>query len=180
MIGIGTGEEADQLRQMHALLVIMGVSGCGKSTISLSLSRQTGWPVLEGDSFHPPENRQKMEAGVALNNEDRVPWIDAMAKVVNAMGDGPVLLACSALNEAVRLRLSRAVERPCQWIFLDVPQEKLKQRMADRFGHFMPAALLQSQLQALQLPPDRLTVDGMQTPDRICDAILSALDKRIE
>ncbi|WP_337659033.1 gluconokinase [Sphingorhabdus sp. Alg231-15] len=165
---------------MHVLLVIMGVSGCGKSTVSLSLSRHTGWPFLEGDVFHPPENLQKMAAVESLNQEDRIPWIDAMAKAVNDTGDGPVILACSALNDAVRLRLSCAVERPCHWIYLNVPDEILQQRMEDRTGHFMPPTLLQSQLQALELPLSRLTVDGMQTPEAICDVILSALDKRIE
>lgn len=169
-----------KLQEANDLLVIMGVSGSGKSTIASLLSQQTGWMMIEGDSLHPAANQQKMAAGEPLTNDDRMPWIDAIAQSVNQTADGPILLACSALNNIVRDRLMIGLERSCCWIFLDVPEDLLAQRIKYRTGHFMPASLLQSQLEALDPPADAIRIDGTLPPERICEAIRAALDERIE
>lgn len=169
-----------ELREMAELLVIMGVSGCGKSTIASQLCELTGWTMIEGDSLHPAVNRQKMAAGEPLTNDDRMPWLDAIAGLVNECSDDPVVLACSSLNETIRNRLTKGVERPCRWIFLEVPEEVLKLRMEGRKGHFMPSSLLQSQLAALDPPVDAVKIDGTCSSMAVCEAILAALDERIE
>ena len=111
------------------LIVIMGVTASGKSTVAGALAQATGWPVLEGDDFHPPENIARMKAGIALDNADRSGWIDAIGSAVRAAPhSAPVILACSALNEEVRSRLAKAAGRGCFWVLLDVPKSQLAER----------------------------------------------------
>ncbi len=162
------------------LLVIMGVSGSGKTTVARAISWQTGWLMIEGDDLHPQANIDKMTAGKALNNDDRVPWIDAIAQLVNQTIDGPILLACSALNDMVRNGLIEGVERNCRWIYLDVPKTLLRERLSQREDHFMPESLLESQLNALDPPIDAITIDASLSLQNISNAILTALNERIE
>lgn len=162
------------------IIVIMGVAASGKSLIAETLARQTGWAMVESDIYHPQANRKKMERGTPLTNADRMPWIDALGKAIVSGDDGPVIVACSALNHKVRSRLETAVNGPCQWVLLEVPVEILAERIAARKGHFMPASLLSSQLAALELPDNPICVDGTRTPQEICRAILQALNERRE
>ena len=167
----------DRPEQQSQLLVIMGVVGSGKSTIATALSRSHDLPMIEGDSFHSKENREKMASGIALTNADRMPWLDAIAQFVNASPEGPVLLACSALNEEVRARIVMGVDRPCRWIFLDVPHNLLAERLEKRTGHFMPPSLLASQLETLEIPGDVIRIDGTRAPSEICIEIVAALGR---
>lgn len=134
---------------------MMGVSGAGKTVVGQALARALGCAFLEGDAYHPPANVAKMRRGEPLTDADREPWLHALAAALaeqEARGERSVL-ACSALRRRYRDRLAAAV--PCRFVLLDVPPDELAERLARRTGHFMPAALLDSQLATLEPPePD--------------------------
>jgi len=132
-------------------VVVMGVSGSGKSTVGASLADALGVPFVDGDALHPAANVAKMAAGIPLDDADRAPWLDAVGAVLAA---GPVVVACSALKRTYRDRL-RAAAPELRLVFLDGSPALLASRMGARPGHFMPASLLDSQLAALERPaPD--------------------------
>lgn len=159
----------------NQIIIIMGVAGSGKSTIASLLSQTQSWPMVEGDDLHPEENVEKMTGGQPLSNDDRMPWLDAIANAVNDQPSGPIILACSALNEAVRARLIKGIDRPCCWILLDVPERILAQRLEKREGHFMKPSMLASQLNALEIPVDVIRVKAISSPSQTCDDIMKAL-----
>ena len=130
-------------------VVVMGVSGAGKSVVGERLAAALGAPFREGDTLHPPENVAKMRAGVALTDADRAPWLDAIAAWLAEHPDGVV--SCSALKRAYRDRL-RLAAPDARFVLLDVPEATLADRLAHRPAHFMPAALLDSQLATLERP----------------------------
>jgi len=162
-----------------AAIVIMGVSGSGKTEIGSRLAERLGWAFRDADEFHPAENIAKMRAGVPLVDADREPWLAALAAVLErAVTEGPPLvLAWSALKRGHRTRLGlpRDVIR---LVHLDGPPELIRKRIEQRAGHFMPATLLDSQLAALERPdPDEnaIVVDVSSEPDAIVQAIAAAL-----
>lgn len=135
------------------LLVIMGVSGCGKTTVAEGLRNELGWPFQEGDALHPSANVQKMAAGIPLNDEDRWPWLErchAWLAQCEQNGTGGIL-TCSALKRSYRDVLRREGLNPL-FIYLHVDQAVLAKRLQTRTGHYMPASLLPSQLQTLEPP----------------------------
>lgn len=148
----------------------MGVSGCGKSTVGAALARALGGTFADGDEFHSPENIRKMRIGTPLDDADRAPWLDRLNAWLSDRsppGGPPSVLACSALRAAYRDRLTRRLEG-CAFLFLRVDPATLAARMEARSGHFMPPALLHSQLDTLEPPgPEALTVDAEQPVDRI-------------
>lgn len=160
-------------------VIVMGVSGSGKTSIAQRLSAATGWPYVEGDDFHPAANIAKMRAGIPLTDEDRWPWLDAVGAWIGAhevRGDSAVI-TCSALKRSYRDRL-REGRGGIRFLMLTVPVEELRRRVADRPGHFMPASLLDSQLATLEpLGPDEAgsTVDASGRPDAVLAAALCAL-----
>ncbi len=164
-----TVNETDQI------ITIMGVAGSGKSTIASLLSQTYSWPMIEGDDLHPQKNVEKMARGQPLTNEDRMPWLDAIASAANNHPSGPIILACSALNDAVRSRLIDGINRPCRWIILDVPAPILAERLEQRKGHFMNPSLLTSQLAALEIPANVIRITATSSPQKICNAIMRAL-----
>ena len=129
-------------------VVVMGVSGSGKTTVGAALADALGLRFVDGDALHPAANVAKMAAGIPLDDADRAPWLDAVGAVLAA---GPVVVACSALKRAYRDRL-RAAAPDLELVFLDGSRELLASRMASRPGHFMPASLLDSQLATLEPP----------------------------
>jgi gluconokinase len=132
-------------------VVVMGVSGSGKTTVGAALADALGLRFVDGDALHPAANVAKMAAGIPLDDDDRAPWLEAIGAVLAA---GPVVVACSALKRAYRDRL-RAAAPSLQLVFLDGSPELLASRMAARPGHFMPTTLLASQLATLERPgPD--------------------------
>jgi len=158
------------------LLVVMGVAGAGKTTVGRLLATRLGLPFLEGDDYHPPANIAKMSSGRALTDEDRLPWLRAIACDLAALaerGEGAVV-ACSALKQAYRDELARGLPAMI-FVHLTGPPELVAARLARRAGHFMPPALLESQYLALEPPADGLTVDISAPPDAIVDAILERL-----
>lgn len=149
----------------------MGVCGSGKSVIGSAFAKALGLPFVEGDQFHPRENVQKMAAGIALTDDDRAGWLDALsARLGDAAGSAEgVVLTCSALKRAYRDVLRRGASR-LQLVWLHGPRELLELRMTRRQGHFMPTSLLDSQLATLEPPaPDERAwaMDAAQPPERI-------------
>ena len=137
-------------------IVVMGVSGSGKSTLAKALAEALNTHFVEGDSLHPPHNVARMAAGIALTDADRHGWLQAVAdQLVNATaGTGGVVVSCSALKRSYR-DLLRAAAPDLRLVFLHGPPALLRERLATRVGHYMPASLLQSQLDTLEPPtPD--------------------------
>src|SRR5664280_2693430 len=159
------------------VLVIMGVSGCGKSTVAGLLAGQLGWDLAEGDDLHPAANVEKMAAGHPLDDADRWPWLDQVAAWIREHTSAglPGLITCSALNKSYRdvLRGDQVV-----FVYLAGTREEIARRLAVRHGHYMPASLLDSQFDALEPPPpaeDSITVEIGVSASVETDAIMSRL-----
>ncbi|MGJ7570000.1 gluconokinase [Variovorax sp. RB2P76] len=148
--------------QRRLSVVVMGVSGTGKSSVAAALSQMLGVPWVDGDDLHAPEAVARMRAGLPLADADRWPWLDRIGACLADRTAAPhgVVVACSALRRAYRDRL-RAASPDLQFVFLDGPSALIRQRMAQRTGHYMPPALLESQLQTLE-PPDADETDVLR------------------
>ena len=162
------------------VIVLMGVSGAGKTTVGHLLAATIGADFIEGDQFHPPASIEKMRSGVALDDTDRRPWLAALARQIgrwSAYG-GHVVLACSALKRRYRDQLRQG--RPeVHLIHLAGSEAMIRARLERRAGHYMPPGLLASQFAALEAPgraEGALTVDVADTPDRIVAAIVRRLE----
>ena len=144
---------------MSLRVVVMGVSGCGKSSVGEALGALLGIPYFDGDDLHPAENVARMAAGVPLTDADRWPWLDRVAAVLAERA--PVIVGCSALKRAYRDRIRAGAGGPVRFVHLAGSRAVIEDRMAARTGHFMPAALLDSQFATLEPPgPDEaLTLD---------------------
>jgi gluconokinase len=164
---------------LHAIIV-MGVSGSGKSSIGERIAAGLGLPFVEGDALHPAANVEKMSKGIPLSDEDRMPWLDRIGKEMKASltkGKG-IIVSCSALKRSYRDRLRAAAGGNLYFVYLEGSKELLTERMGHRKGHFMPTSLLESQLQTLEVPtgePGVVTVDIEDTIDDIAAEALKAL-----
>jgi carbohydrate kinase (thermoresistant glucokinase family) len=159
------------------MLVVMGVAGCGKSTIGRALAARLGWPYMEGDDFHPRANIAKMRAGNPLDDADRAPWLAAIADWMDAQANArrPGVIGCSALKRRYRDVLRES--RPQVWfVYLRVPREILQRRLETRHHEYMPASLLDSQLATLEEPARdearTITVDAGNGVDATMDALM--------
>ena len=158
------------------IVVVMGVSGSGKTTIGTALATRVGWAFVEGDDWHPPQNVAKMSAGTPLTDEDRFPWLDRLnadLRAREARGES-VVASCSALKQSYRDRLTRGLAR-WELVFLHGSFELLSHRMAERKHRFMPASLLQSQFATLEPPARAIAIDVAEPLERGVDKILAAL-----
>jgi gluconokinase len=161
------------------VLIVMGVSGAGKSALAQALSGALGWPFQEGDALHPAANVRKMHAGIALTDEDRAPWLAAIKAWIDARlaaGENG-LVTCSALKRAYRDTLIDG-RKTVRTLYLEADAGILRDRLVHRTGHFMPPSLLESQLQTLEEPqadehPIVVHMEG--TPEQNCMAALAAL-----
>jgi gluconokinase len=159
------------------LLVVMGVSGSGKSTVGAALAGDLGVPFADADDFHPPANRAKMTAGEALNDDDRYPWLESVGHWLAAQARGGVM-GCSALKRKYRDQLRRHAPG-LRFVHLEGGRDVIALRQAGRVGHFMPASLLSSQFATLEpLQPDEpgLVVEV----GRGVDAIVQELRRRLD
>lgn len=156
-------------------IVLMGVSGCGKSSVGQALSARLSIPYIDGDDLHPDSNVEKMRAGIALTDEDRWPWLDRVAHVLATQA--PVIVGCSALRRIYRDRLRAGANGAVQFVHLSGAREVIAARMAQRSGHYMPVALLDSQFAALEPPgPDEaLTVDISRPLPELIDFLVPTL-----
>ena len=154
-----SADEADGAAGVGAMrVVVMGVSGCGKSTVGRALAEALGVRYIEGDEWHPPQNVARMAAGVPLTDADREGWLRALGRELAASRDGAVA-SCSALKRSYR-DLLRAAVPGLRWVYLSGERELLAARLATRQDHYMPASLLQSQLDTLEPPqPDEGAVE---------------------
>ncbi len=148
-------------------LVIMGVSGSGKTTVGKLLAQKTGGRFLDGDDFHPPENVAKMSSGIPLTDDDRQGWLETLATIIHE-ADDLTIIACSALKASYREILKEAV-----FIFLHGSHELLADRIKQRSGHYMPPGLLQSQLETLEIPTDALALNVIESPNTLVDRIIT-------
>jgi gluconokinase len=135
-----------------AAVVVMGPSGCGKSTLAAALAARLGWRFIEGDELHPPANTAKMASGIPLTDQDRAPFLEAVADAIALQRGSGVVAACSALKRRYR-DLLRARGGPILFVLPQMDRADLLARLKARQGHFMPASLLDSQLADLE-PPD--------------------------
>lgn len=161
-------------------LVVMGVSGSGKSVVGEGLASALGIPFIEGDRLHPQANVDKMSAGTPLTDEDRWPWLERVGHALEvAVGDhGGAIAACSALKASYRDRLRGEVGGGLRFIFLEGSRDLLMRRMQARKHHFMPASLLDSQMATLEPPRDEpgvLTLDVSATPEELIGRALDWL-----
>lgn len=151
------------------VFVLMGVSGSGKSTVGRRVAEELALTFIEGDDFHPPRNIQKMTAGTPLTDEDRAPWIEALAAGINARQPArAAIVACSALTQIVRDRLRAGVTEALQFILLNADPPTIQQRLSKRPQHFMKAGMLGSQLAALERPAGAIVVDVSRPLEEVC------------
>lgn len=153
-------------------LVVMGVAGCGKSSLGQRCAGQLGLPLLEGDDFHSAGNVAKMRSGVPLSDDDRAAWLDALAGQLQAHADG-VVLTCSALKRRYRDRL-RAACPGLRFVFLQLTPAQARERVAARPAHLFPVSLVASQFEALEPPLGEdgvLALDATRPLDELADAV---------
>lgn len=164
---------------MKKRFVIMGVSGCGKSSIGAAFAARIGAGFVDGDDLHPAKNIAKMAAGIPLDDSDRAPWLEAIGQIF-AQRDLPLVVACSALKRSYRDIIRAQAEGGVTFLHLDGTRDVIANRMAARLGHFMPSALLDSQFAALEplaSQEDAVRVNIDQTPDAIVDELVAHFRK---
>jgi gluconokinase len=164
------------------VLVLMGVSGSGKTTVGRILADELGWAFLEADEFHPAANVEKMRSGTPLNDADRRPWLNALRERIDrACETGEnVVLACSALKHAYQDYLERDDPACVEYVYLHGDEDLIRRRLAARKGHFMNPRLLNSQFEILEPPENSLRVDVAPPPEQISAEIRRRLNLRLK
>ncbi len=158
-------------------VIVMGVSGSGKTTVAQFLAERFGWSMAEADDFHSEANRKKMAAGIPLTDEDRAPWLLTLRDWIDAQ-DGSVILTCSALKFAYR-EVLRTADARVVFLHLNGSKETIGPRMATRTGHFMPPSLLDSQLATLEpLRPgeDGAVINVQGTPQQVAERAIVGIE----
>ena len=150
------------------ILVVMGVCGCGKTTVGEALAADLGWRFLDADDYHPPANVEKMARGMPLTDDDRWPWLDRLADELRS------ILACSALKQRYRDRLQHGLQ-DVRWVYLHGTADLIRSRLQARKGHYMNPALLQSQFDALEPPRESVSIDVDAEPEVLAERVWSAL-----
>lgn len=158
-------------------IVVMGVSGTGKTSVGEAVAAACGYRFIEGDALHPEENIRKMSAGIPLTDADRWPWLKEIGRQL-ASGDAPLVVSCSALKRSYRDLLRESAGKPVAFVYLHGDRDVLTGRMQRRTGHFMPASLLDTQLATLEDPvgePLTVTVDISPPPQAVIHEVLAQL-----
>lgn len=154
------------------IFYVMGVSGCGKSTIGKLLAEEFNIPFFDGDDYHPDKNVQKMAAGNPLNDHDRQGWLQRLNALSKAHKQKGAVIACSALKQAYREILSQRMAKQVEFIYLKGTLEEISERLHQRKNHFMPPELLESQFNTLERPKNSITVSINNTPAKIVAEVL--------
>ena len=174
--GPNSVDPVDPSLEYRMVIILMGVSGAGKTTVGKLLANDLGWTFYEGDDFHPRSNVVKMAQGIALTDDDRWPWLDELHKLIDglvASGQNAVV-ACSALREGYRQHLRRG-DTEVVFVYLKGDYQLIRSRIAERHDHFMKADLLESQFRTLEEPEGVVTVDVSLEPAKIVDAVKKKL-----
>jgi gluconokinase len=163
-----------------SLYMVMGVSGCGKSSVARLLAEKTGGIYLDTDDFHSPANKQKMAAGIPLDDVDRSDWLDRLNQEMKTREHTPqsTFLACSALRQAYRDRLISGLSN-LRFIYLKGSMEAIRARLELRKGHFMPATLLESQFNTLEEPSEALVASIEQPLESLVNDVLRRISPEI-
>lgn len=154
---------------------VMGVSGCGKSTIGAILAKELSLPFFDGDDFHSPANVSKMATGKPLNDADRKGWLMTLNALAAQHVNKGAVIVCSALKVNYRHILSRNLEDRVSWVLLDGTFDEILDRLNKRKGHFMPVSLLRSQFETLEKPTKAITVSIKSSPEKIVKDIISRI-----
>jgi len=163
------------------IFFVMGVSGCGKSTIGELLAKDLSIPFFDGDDFHPKENIQKMTSGIPLTDEDRLGWLNRLNSLAkNQLKKNSCVIVCSALKNKYRYNLSLEIEAQTKWIHLVGSFNQISKRMQSRSDHFMPSNLLKSQFEILENPTNAFEVNISLTPKEIVNKIKKELINKSE
>ncbi|TXG38597.1 NADP-dependent phosphogluconate dehydrogenase [Seonamhaeicola maritimus] len=166
---------------MNQVIYIMGVSGCGKSTIGNLLSEALKIPFFDGDDFHPEANVAKMSKGIPLNDEDRFGWLQTLNELgKKQVENNSCVIVCSGLKQMYRDILSKGIESKSMWVYLSGSFNQIEERVNKRSGHFMSSALLQSQFDTLEEPINALQLDISLKPEEIVKKIVKELDMKSE
>jgi gluconokinase len=162
------------------VLVVMGVTGSGKTTIGKLVAEKLQRAFYDADDFHPPANIKKMSAGIPLTDQDRVAWLDALAALIGQClaENRPAIVACSALKSNYRERLQAPTQiepERVQFVYLHITPEVARQRLSARKNHFMPPTLIDSQFATLEEPDDAIVVDATRMPAEVVAEILQKI-----
>ena len=157
------------------IIFVMGVSGCGKTTVGKMLAGKLSVPFFDGDDYHPEANIIKMRAGKPLDDSDRCGWLKALNRLAIDNAAGGAVIACSALKKAYRKILFEELEGRYRFVYLEGSYESIMDRLGKRQGHFMPAALLKSQFEDLEEPDECIRVPIEPAPAEIAEIILEKM-----
>ncbi len=159
------------------VVIVMGVSGCGKTTVGRLVAQRAHWAFVDADDHHPPANVAKMARGEPLDDDDRMPWLQRLRRLIDAAlaGGGALVLACSALKRSYRDVLGVGDPR-IALVYLRGDEALIAERMRRRTEHFFRPELLHSQFEALEEPAEALVVDVDATPEELSERIVARLD----
>jgi gluconokinase len=158
------------------ILIVMGVTGAGKTTVGKLLAEKLGWEFCDADDFHPESNIEKMRQGLSLTDDDRRPWLEALRRLIEGE-PGPAVIACSALKQSYRDYLSDG-NKEVTFVYLKGSEGLLRRRLLGREGHFADARILGDQLQTLEEPENVLTESADLDPETIAEDVIYKLDLR--
>ena len=158
------------------IVVVMGVTGSGKTTVGRALAERLEWPFYDADDLHPAANVEKMRRGVALTDDDRTPWLAALRSLLNELDARDAVLACSALRRQFRAQLNEGHD--VRFVYLQADPHRIAARLAARRGHFMNPSLVQSQFEALEEPEDAITLDANLERHALVERIVATIEAR--
>ena len=160
---------------MYNVIILFGVSGCGKSLIGNQLSKDLQFEFIEGDDFHSNENIKKMKNNIPLNDDDREAWLDQINNELNKLKNKNVVIACSALKEIYRQRLVKGIVAKIDWFCLKGTFDLIEKRLDKRGDHYFKSTLLKSQFDIIEYPDYCKFIDIIESPEKIVERIKSAL-----
>lgn len=168
--------QSEPVSKHPKIIILMGITGAGKTTIGRLLAAELGWQFFDGDDFHPPGNIAKMFSGIPLTDADREPWLAALNNILreHSHAENGVVMACSALKASYRDRLIEGVESVI-FIYLKADEDVLARRLAQRTNHFMPANLLYTQLDILEEPTGAFELDASLSPTQLVSDIIAGI-----